>query len=361
VRIEQVEIEPLSVPLREPFVIASGRVEATRAALVTATLRDEASGARHVGLGEAAALPPVTHEDQPDLLDVLPRVGTRLRGTALGGPDDLAQVLDDHLASMPVARAGLECALLDAMARLHDTPLHRWLRVAAPPRELVTDITVPICPPGRMAELAAGYARDGFSCFKIKVGKDRHQDLEGLRAIHQVAPHARLRLDANEGFTAHEALELVRELHAAALPVECLEQPCGADDLRGMAAITSASPYPVVADESVRTLGDLQRVVEADAAHGVNLKLAKSGGLLTARAIGLRARERGLRVMVGGMVETRLGMSAMAHLAWALGGVDYVDLDTAWLLTGDPFEGGYEAQGPRYHLPNTPGLGVRRR
>jgi len=77
--------------------------------------------------------------------------------------------------------------------------------------------------------------------------------------------------------------------------------------------------------------------------------------------MGETARAAGLRLMVGGMVETRLGMTAAAHLACALGGVDFVDLDTAWLLADDPYEGGYVADGPRYRLPAAPGLGVRRR
>ena len=93
----------------------------------------------------------------------------------------------------------------------------------------------------------------------------------------------------------------------------------------------------------------------------MNLKLAKSGGPLACLAIGRAAREAGLQLMFGGMVETRLGMTAAAHVACALGGVDFVDLDTAWLLADDPYLGGYVATGPRYHLPAAHGLDVRRR
>jgi L-alanine-DL-glutamate epimerase-like enolase superfamily enzyme len=96
-------------------------------------------------------------------------------------------------------------------------------------------------------------------------------------------------------------------------------------------------------------------------ADGINLKLAKTGSLRECVAMGRRAREAGLRIMVGGMVETRLGMTAAAHVACAVGGVDFVDLDTAWLLTDDPYVGGYEAEGPIYTLPVRAGLGIRRR
>jgi L-alanine-DL-glutamate epimerase-like enolase superfamily enzyme len=94
---------------------------------------------------------------------------------------------------------------------------------------------------------------------------------------------------------------------------------------------------------------------------GINLKLGKHGGVLIAARLGLEARSAGLRLMTGGMVETRLGMTAAAHVACALGGVDFVDLDTAWLLADDPYRGGYEADGPHYTMPASRGLGVTSR
>lgn len=100
-------------------------------------------------------------------------------------------------------------------------------------------------------------------------------------------------------------------------------------------------------------------MLAAKAAGGVNLKLAKSGGPLGSLAIGRAALAAGLDLMVGGMVETRLGMTAAAHVAAALGGVRFIDLDTAWLLAEDLYEGGYRADGPKYVLGPEPGLGVR--
>ncbi|HMI91247.1 MAG TPA: enolase C-terminal domain-like protein, partial [Polyangiales bacterium] len=150
----------------------------------------------------------------------------------------------------------------------------------------------------------------------------------------------------------------------------CFEQPCARADLDGMAEVAAKAGVPVIADESVTTLAELERVIEARAAHGVNLKLAKSGGLLPALAIGRAARVAGLQLMCGGMVETRLGMTAMAHVACALGGrpggaggtaVEYIDLDTAFLLASDPFEGGYEARGAELTLTGGPGLDLHER
>lgn len=355
-RIERIEISPLTVPLLEPFVIATGRIDATRAALVQATVID-GLGRREPGLGEAAALPPVTREDQPQLLSQLNEASVALVDQSIATFGELTLLLDRVFVAAPVARAGMECALLDACARLRDQPLCTWLTGAAP-ITLTTDITLPIAEPSHMASLAVGYRARGFQIFKVKVGKSIEDDIVALSLIASRVVDARFRLDANAGFTADQALRVLDACRRAELVVECFEQPCGRDDLLGMARVTANTEVPIVADESVRTLEELERVHQSAAANAVNLKLVKCGGLLRALEIGKRARELGMRVMCGGMVETRLGMSAMGHVACALGGVDYVDLDTAFLLAGDPFVGGYVSHGAELSFVHETGLGL---
>jgi L-alanine-DL-glutamate epimerase-like enolase superfamily enzyme len=356
-----VEVEPLSVPLAEPFVIATGRLEVTRSALVRATLAD-ARGRTATGLGESAALPPVTREDQPELLALIGRAAGSLRGRALPDPAALVTALGEALPDSAVARAGVEAAVLDAAARLAGLPLARALGAGTDvATELATDITLSISEPDRMAANAARHRRAGFTCFKVKVGRDGEADRAALRAAAAAVPDARFRLDANAGFTAAQALGLLEAALADGLTIECYEQPCPADDLAGMAAVTARSPVPVVADESFRGPADLDRLLAARAASGVNLKLGKLGGPLAALALGRRARAAGLHLMAGAMVETRVGLLAMAHVVAALGGVDFVDLDTAFLLADDPFDGGWTARGPQIRLADAPGLGVARR
>ncbi len=332
------------MPLVEPFVIATGRVDTTRGVEVEA--RVTWRGRSDVGLGEAACLPPVTKEDQSDVLRELERV----------------RIVDaDALAELgPVARAAVETAILDAMARIDGVPV-RDLLDGASVDALETDVTIAIAAPAKMAELARVWVARGFRALKVKVGKDVDADARALEAVGRAAPTATLRVDANGGYSAAEAIDLARACERLGLRVECWEQPCAVDDLDGMTEVAGALEAPVIADESVKTLEDMRVLVRRRYADGVNLKLAKSGGPLACLAIGIAARAAGLRLMVGGMVETRLGMTAASHLACALGGVDFVDLDTAWLLAEDPYDGGYVADGPRYRLPAVPGLGVRRR
>ena len=360
VAVAHIDVVPLNVPLLEPFVIASGRMDATRAVLVRATLSG-AQGVSATGLGEAASLPPVTSEDQPDVLVTLAAAANSLVGAAWASLPELSDQLDAlGLATRPVARAGLECALLDAWAQLAGLPLCTLLTKVGP-RTLHTDITLPIAAPEHMLKLALRHHARGFRVFKVKIGKSIADDLRALASIASQLPDARFRLDANAAFSAEQALWLLEQVRALGIAVECFEQPCPREDLAAMAQVTAATDLPIVADESVRTLEQLERVHAMRAATGVNLKLAKSGGVLSALRIGLRARELGMRVMCGGMVETRLGMSAMGHVACALGGADYVDLDTAFLLASDPFCGGYESEGAALTLGNAAGHGVLER
>jgi L-alanine-DL-glutamate epimerase-like enolase superfamily enzyme len=322
----RVTVEALSVPTADPFVISSGTVHATRSILVR--LGD--------GLGEGSCLPPVTKEDQPEALAAVLRFG-----------DDL-----DALAATPVARAGVEMALLDHQARAAGQPLWRFLggpRDAAP---IETDITLPILEPQRLAELAAQWWARGFRKLKVKAGKNLDADLRALEAVVRVTPRAAFQPDANGGLKVSEALAYLEGARRLGAHVLCFEQPCAtAEELNEVAARTEV---PVIADESVKQVKDLEGLEVG----GVNLKIAKSGGLLAARAIGLEAKRRGLKVMMGGMVETRLGMTAAAHLAASLGGVDFADLDTAFLLTEERFDGGYAASGATLTLPDAPGLAI---
>ncbi|MBK7857391.1 MAG: dipeptide epimerase [Archangiaceae bacterium] len=322
----RITAEPLSVPTLDPFVIASGQVHATRSVLVRVTLDDGTEG-----LGEGACLPPVTKEDQPDALAALQRHSTL-----------------EALDAFPVARAALEMALLDAEARQQRVPLWRLLG-GTQHLPIETDITLPILTPSRMAELAREWWEEGFRKFKVKAGHDLAADLERLHAVRAAVPGAVFQPDANGGFTVEEALQYL----GTGLPFTCFEQPCAT--AAELVELSQQTKVPIIADESVKQLSDLGALTGV---AGINLKIAKLGGLTRCVELGRAAKARGMKLMMGGMVETRLGMTAAAHVALAVGGVDFADLDTAFLLTQDPFEGGYQASGPNLTLPDAPGLGI---
>lgn len=351
--VESLVARALSVPTIDPFVIATGEVRATRSVLVQVVLKDAQDGRTATGLGEGACFPPVTREDQPEALAALHRAVPSLLGAQLGSLVRLHALLDGALGDVPVARAAVEVACLDALARLDAAPLFQWLEgddAAASPLE--TDVTIPLLAPERMGALAHEWFARGFRALKVKVGRHFEDDLKALAAMVKAAPGARFRPDANGGLTPEEALGFLAAARTLGAHIECFEQPCATP--AELAEVARRTDVPVIADESVKQAADLEGL-EVD---GVNLKIAKSGSLLRARDVGLSAKARGLTVMVGGMVETRLGMTAAAHLAASLGGVDYADLDTAFLLQSDPFHGGYVATGAQLALPAAPGLGI---
>jgi L-alanine-DL-glutamate epimerase-like enolase superfamily enzyme len=359
-RILSVTTEPLEVPLVDPFVIATARVEVTPSVLVRVEL--EGPAGRVTGLGESACLQPVTREGPADVHAAIRGLAPALLGRSLGEPtaEGFAALVGGALDGAPVARAGLQVALLDAAARARGRHLVSLLDSTIPlPRRLVSDVTLPILPIERMVTLADEWRARGFRTFKVKVGHDLEKDRAALLAVAGRVPEARFRLDANAGFTAAEAVALLRACLAAGLRIECFEQPCAREDLDGMEAVQAAAPgVPVVADESLRGPADLDAILaRRGRIGGINLKIVKLGGILEALALGRRARAAGLHVMVGGMVETRLGMSTGACLAACFDEV-LTDLDTAWLLASDPFTGGYEAAGEVYTVGRGSGHGV---
>ncbi len=407
-RIVDVVVEPLSVPLVEPFVIASGRMERTRAVLVEVVVEGPL-GDRGRGLGEAAALPPVTACDQPELMAALSSAATSLRGASFSGLRGLRDVIDgvvvaggvvggvdgvDGVGGVggarldPVARSGLESALLFAWADLLGVPMHRLLGSSPKddpvrPFAVDTDITIPIGEPLHMASLVVDWAERGFRVFKVKVGRSEADggesgDVDAIDAIATVAPGARLRLDGNAGQTEQQARALFHRCLEQGLTVELLEQPTPKDQPLQLASLSTSLPVPVIADESAGSYDDV-KALAAVGVSSVNLKLVKHGGPLEAARIGRLARRRGLALMAGAMVETRVGLAAMFHVVRAIalqpdglqagsgvraksgarrGGGIAIDLDTAFLLSADPFTGGYDVDGPRLTLRDD---GPRRR
>lgn len=346
----------LSVPTSDPFTISSGTANATRSVLVRVAVRNYA-GHSFVGLGEAACLPPVTREDQPDAQRALELVAPQLLGRRIDELEALAGFLELLLPHHPVARGGLEVAILDALARVERKPLHQFVSgSSASAAPVDTDMTIAMLGPDRMAALAKKWVGMGFKSLKIKVGANLDEDLRALEAMVKAAPGAKFRPDANGGLTVSQALAFVEGAKKLGAHLECFEQPC--PTMKELAEVSRVLELPVLADESVKSMKDFEQLVNEKAADGINLKIGKTGSFLRARSIGIAAREKQLQVMVGGMLETRLGMTAAAHLAASLGSVTYCDLDTAWLLKEDPFLGGYTAKGCSLELPDTPGLGI---
>jgi L-Ala-D/L-Glu epimerase len=275
-------------------------------------------------------------------------VAEALEGVEIQDPWDIEGTLEENTSLPPTGLAALDGALHDLAARRLGVPVYRLLGLARP--QIVSAYTLGIAEPGITVEEARRLS--SFPILKMKVGD--WEDVETVRAVAEFS-EARIWVDANEAFSPDEAPEVVAELKS--IGVRMIEQPvpseAGPEALRR--AQEAALPVPVVADESAITARDVPPL--AGCVSGVNVKLAKCGGVRRALETIHTARSLGMSVMLGCMVETSLGIAPAAHIC---GLADFVDLDGAMLLADDPFEGiGYEEG--RILLSDEPGLGVRPR
>jgi L-alanine-DL-glutamate epimerase-like enolase superfamily enzyme len=337
------------LPLTDPFVVATGSRTTAENVFVRLTLQDGACG-----YGEIAPFPEVGGEDRATSL----RAAIPLAESLLSRPASeyraLGQLLDERAPSCPAARCGLETALLDAYCRSQRVPLWKlWGGADVRPRE--TDITVPIADEAQTVALARGWRAKGFRLFKMKIGKDVDGDIRRLEAVHRALPGVAFIGDGNQGYDRAACLAFVDGVQRFGGNLVLLEQPVSRGDLDGLAAVRRLSGIPVAADESVRSLADAARVVEAGAADYLNIKIMKTG-VMEAWDIADFATANGLRLMIGGMVETRIAMACSFAMVLGLGGFDVLDLDTPLLMAEDPVTGGYRYDGPMLHPWNGSGM-----
>jgi len=348
--ITEIDVWPVDIGVTDDFVISGGKVTTAQISFVAIRLRCGATG-----FGEIAPFPAVTGEERDTSEKIAMELGKLLAGKSVSHYRRLSSDLAEAQPKQPAARCGLETAMLDALCRATGVPMWAFWGGAwsKPP---VTDITLPLIQLDRYLELANHWFNNGFRTFKLKVGTNVSDDLERIRLINNSFPSVSFILDANEGFSEKEALTFIKEVAGLNCKVLLFEQPVRRDDIEGMAAITRSIDVPVAADESVASVKDAIKVIEAGASRVINLKIMKSG-VLEAFRIATIARAHGLDLMFGGMVETRLAMGCSLALALGLGETNFLDLDTPLLLSEDPLDGGYSYQGPNIVPCNDTGLG----
>lgn len=339
----------LDVPLLEPFGIATGAQHVAHNVVV----RLETSNGT-VAWGEAAPVHHISGETQDEVCRALTQVADILHRHDLLDFRPLCEELGEALASVPSALCAVETAVFDAISKHHGVSLLQFF--GAREKRLFTDITITTGTVDQARAATHKYLSMGFTRFKVKIGAgDVDGDIRRVLAVVELAPKAELILDGNTAFSAKAAVQFVQELGKAKDRVLCFEQPVARDDWDGLREVEAQTSICVVADESLRSAHDFQRLVQRGGVSGVNIKTAKLG-VLGAWDLLIAARRAGFKTMVGGMVETELSMTASACLAAGVGGVDFVDLDTPLLLGQRPMRGGFIQDGPHLDLTQL-GLG----
>jgi L-alanine-DL-glutamate epimerase-like enolase superfamily enzyme len=340
--IQAIEIWPVDITITDPFVVATGARTTAHNLFMRITLCEGVQG-----YGEAAPFLEVGGEDRTSCLVAATTLAHSLIGRSVVDYQSLADHLLEQAPLNPAARCGLETAVLDAHCRALHIPLWRlWGSADVRPRE--TDITIPICSMGKTLELARGWYAKGFRLFKMKVGQDVEEDIRRLQAVYDALPDIGFIGDGNQGFSREDCILFITGVKKFGGRLVLIEQPVVRDDLEGLQAVRRLTGIPVAADESVRSLDDAHRIARLQAADYINVKIMKTG-VMEALRIATFARSAGLRLMVGGMVETRIAMGCSFSLVLGLGGFDVLDLDTPLLLSIDPVVGGYRYEGPVLH------------
>jgi len=328
--------EVLELRLKTPFRLSRGSSTVRRN--VVATIEHDGV----VGLGEAAPIP--RYRESADSA----RAALELMAAGLDQPAAFAREASRlAVAGQHAAQAAFDAALHDLAGRRLGVPVRQLLGIEDRPLP-PTSWTIGLDPIDEA--LAKVRAASDFEVLKVKMGGPG--DLELVRAIREATPQ-RIRVDANEGWTFDEAVAKLAALEK--LGIELVEQPLPATELEATRALRARTRLPLIADESVHTAADVPAL--AGVFDGVNVKLAKCGGISGALDLAATARAHGMRILLGCMVESSLGIAAALAVAPL---VDWVDLDGHLLVADDPFEGLGFAAGRLLASPE-PGLGVRRR
>ena len=261
-------------------------------------------------------------------------------------PESLSGYLDSLSPHDPSAKAALDIALHDWIGKRLGVPLYSYFGLRKP-EKIISSFTIGIDTPEviRQKAIEAG----PYPILKVKLGASNDEEI--INAVRNVT-YKPIRVDANEGWkTKEEALEKINWL--ATQKVELVEQPMPADRIDDLRWLRERVGIPIVADESLDSANSLEQI--AGAFHGINVKIQKIGGLYRSKRLIQKARKLGLKVMIGCMIESSVGITAAAHLA---GLADWVDLDGNVLISNDPFTGAINKNG-EIVLNDEPGLGVK--
>jgi L-alanine-DL-glutamate epimerase-like enolase superfamily enzyme len=334
--------EVISLETRYPFVIARGGY-AAHENVVVRLVDDEGIE----GWGEAA---PNRYygESVGSVIAALEQFVPILSSADAWSLEAVEAQLDRALRGNGSAKSAVSAALHDIVGKRLGVPVYRmWgLDAADVPQ---SSFTIAIADNEGLRQRIADAAQ--YPILKVKLGTDHDMDI--IRLVRKAAPDKRLRVDANAAWTPAEAVGMTAFLKD--YDVEFVEQPVAAHDLEGLRFVRARSPLPIIADESCLVATDIPRL--AGAVDGINLKLAKCGSLREAMRMVHVARSLGMMVMAGCMIESSLGISAIAQIAPLL---DHADFDGAALLADDPYSG-VTIAGGSIKLSDGPGLGVTRR
>jgi L-alanine-DL-glutamate epimerase-like enolase superfamily enzyme len=343
----------LFIPLKEPFVISLGPINDVQNIIVILRTADGCAG-----YGECSPYMTINGESIDTCFIVGQYFAKVLKGQNALHIEACVTAMDKVIYGNSSIKSAFDMALHDIAAQHAGVPIYQLLG-GSNNKLLETDMTVSIGTPEKMQADAMRFKEEGFPAVKVKLGESGEKDVARIKAIREgIGMDHPLRIDANQGWqTADNAIAVLNKL--APFNIEHCEEPISRHRFMELAKVSAASPIPIMADESCGDDWDAERLITLKACSMFNIKLGKSSGFHKGARIAALGAAAGMHMQVGGFMESRLGMTAGAHLALSNDHIYHCDFDTPLMFTDDPVIGGirYGAKGV-IEMPDTPGLGA---
>lgn len=352
-QIKSITLGKLTIALKSPFITALRYTENVEDIVIQIK-----TTCGKIGYGSAAATLQITGDSIDSIVSAIKfNIAAKLIGRDLTEFNHLLDINQHSIHHNTSAKAAVDIALHDLFAQKCNLPLYQFL--GGNNNQIQSCITISIKDKALMAADAAKFVEQGFTALKIKVGLDVVADLERIRAVYNAVDRdIQLVVDANQGWSAHSAIQIIRQLEAERLNILFVEQPVIAHDLSNLKFVKESVATAIFADESCFSPVDALQLARLNACNGINIKLMKCAGIRNARAIYDIAQAGNLQTMFGCMLESAIGIAAIASFAASCTNIYFADLDAIALVGRNPIVGGASISGNTITLADTPGLGI---
>jgi L-alanine-DL-glutamate epimerase-like enolase superfamily enzyme len=350
--ISRIELYKLFIPLKEPFVISLGPILNAENVLVVIHTNEGITG-----FGECSPFMSINGESMDTCFVVGQYFGKLFKGKNALAIEERIEEMERLIYGNSSIKSAFDMALYDIASQNAGIPLYKFLG-GENTKTIITDYTVSIGDPGKMAADAVKIKEEGYPAIKIKLGKNGATDVLRIKAIREaVGNDIPLRIDANQGWSVDEAITTLKAL--SPFDIQHCEEPIPRWAFMKLPEVRKESPIPIMSDESCGDDHDAERLIQLCACDYMNIKLGKSGGIFKALKMVKLAEAANMHLQVGAFMESRLAMTAFAHFSLCSPMIEHFDFDTALMFSEDPVSGGivYEKNGV-VKVPEVPGLGA---
>lgn len=351
--ITEIQIAQLTIPLIRPFITAVRRTECVEDVVVIIK-----TDSGNLGYGSAASTPAITGDSTETIISAIKSIlAPQLIGRSISELNLLLQMNQQAILGNTSAKAAIDIALHDLFAQSCGLPLYKLL--GGNTNSINSCITISVKEVDAMVHDAIDLVNQGHQTIKIKLGLNPIEDIRRVHAIRQaVGDSITLLVDANQGWSYEDAIKVIDSLKQQHLNIPLIEQPINAQDLVRLKTLSEQVDCLIIADEACFSPEDTLNIAKMNACDGINIKLMKSGGIENAQAIYTIAKTAQMKIMVGCMLESPIGVAAITSFALSKPDISYADLDPIYLIRDNYIVGGAQRRGNKIILSDKPGLGI---